>query len=92
MDKLKSPGIYDELDADVQAAWVPISNAAIDAFLASLCEDEDMVERVAKAIWESDVDAGGFHATWEAQPRIEKQNYRTIARAAIATLKQEAGQ
>lgn len=60
------------------------ANAAIDAFLASLSEDEDMVERVAKAIDDA-INAGPSRETWSAKDG-EMEISDRLARAAIAAM------
>lgn len=61
-----------------------VSNAAIDAFLAALSEDGDLVERVAKAIDDA-INAGPSRETWSAKDG-EMEISDRLARAAIAAM------
>lgn len=47
--------------------------------------DADLVERMAKAIW----DAGESPVEWESQSEIFREDYRAQARAALAALREE---
>ena len=52
----------------------------------------DMVERVARALWETGKasEFGGWQANWDSSPMARedlKDHYRALARAAIAAMR-----